>query len=499
MQKQKRYMTTTQKVLHEKFMTKHKIKVSYSFFCKHRPFWVLAPKSAQRDTCKCIIHENIDLMIKALKISSIIDEPDCDALIKNMCCSIYEEKCLRRECQYCKDKLVQFKEFSDNHHITYCKWIRARETVKTRKGLNVITVMKKEEVKATPRELINVLIASLRAFFKHIYKIHNQYISLKKLKDSTPVNCAVIHADFSENYGLKFNKEVQSMHFGGSRKEISLHTAIIYSFDFATSSARPKSICTTSSCLRHDAPAAWAHFVPLIQKTITDNPFIDTLHIQTDSPTSQYRNKYIFHMITQIHKEFAQINTITWNYTETGHGKGAADGVGGTIKRTVDSCVNHGIDVGSYDKFMQVCRENIKNITLIDVPEDKIIDKENKMPKNLLPFRGTLEVHQVLWKKGLSMLTLRNASCFECDCGIICAHGKHLGFLDIPQSLSSSPITDTDKVTPLIATKRYYGNEVFANITNTMQRSTPIEANVSIVARPSNIKILQNKRIIMTE
>lgn len=310
-QKQKRYMTSTQKVLHQKFMTKYQIKISYSFFCKHRPFWVLAPKSAQRDTCKCIVHENIDLMTKALKSSSIIDESDCDALIKSMCCSIYEEKCLRRECQCCKDKLVQFKEFSDDQEITYCKWIRARETVKTKKGQKVITIVKKEEVKATPRELINTLIASLPSFFKHIYKIHNQYITLKKFKDSMPVNCAVIHADFSENYGLKFNKEVQSMHFGGSRTEVCLHTAIIYSFDFATSSTKPKSICTTSSCLRHDAPAVWAHFIPLIQKAIKDNPFIDTLHIQTDSPTSQYRNKYIFHMIPQLNNEFPQITTIT--------------------------------------------------------------------------------------------------------------------------------------------------------------------------------------------
>lgn len=64
------------------------------------------------------------------------------------------------------------------------------------------------------------------------------------------------------------------MHFGGSRKEVSLHTAIIYSFNFQTSSIKPKSFCTTSSCLRHDAPAVWAHFIPIIQKTIKDNPFI---------------------------------------------------------------------------------------------------------------------------------------------------------------------------------------------------------------------------------
>lgn len=46
-------------------------------------------------------------------------------------------------------------------------------------------------------------------------------------------------------------------------------------------------------------------------------------------------------MISQLYKDFPQIHSITWNYSEAGHGKGAPDGVGATIKRTVDSYVNH--------------------------------------------------------------------------------------------------------------------------------------------------------------
>lgn len=172
-------------------------------------------------------------------------------------------------------------------------------------------------------------------------------------------------------------------------------------------------------------------------------------------------------MIAQIHQEFPQINKITWNVNEAGHGKGAADVVGGTIKRTVDSCVNHGIDVGSYDQFMRVCRENITHVTMIDVHEESITEIKKKIPENLQPFRGTLEVHQVLWKKGFPNLTFRNASCFECDCGITSTHGKHLGILKIPLSVTSPPIPHTE-VLPLKATKSQFGNAVFTNITNTM-------------------------------
>jgi len=37
----------------------------------------------------------------------------------------------------------------------------------------------------------------------------------------------------------------------------------------------------------------------------------------------------------------------TWNYSEAGHGKGEADGIGWVIKRTADQLVAHGTDITS--------------------------------------------------------------------------------------------------------------------------------------------------------
>lgn len=39
---------------------------------------------------------------------------------------------------------------------------------------------------------------------------------------------AMLHVDFSENYGCKYAAEVQSAHFGGSKPQISLHTSVLY-------------------------------------------------------------------------------------------------------------------------------------------------------------------------------------------------------------------------------------------------------------------------------
>ena len=41
----------------------------------------------------------------------------------------------------------------------------------------------------------------------------------------------VCHVDFSENYTCKCSDEVQSMHFGGSHQQASVHTGVYYTKD----------------------------------------------------------------------------------------------------------------------------------------------------------------------------------------------------------------------------------------------------------------------------
>ena len=64
---------------------------------------------------------------------------------------------------------------------------------------------------------------------------------------------------------------------------------------------------------------------------------IQQLIIITDSPTSQYRNKGCAFLT----KKFAELHqiTVTWIFTESGHGKGPMDGVGAAIKNEIDRAV----------------------------------------------------------------------------------------------------------------------------------------------------------------
>ncbi|CAF4947360.1 unnamed protein product [Pieris macdunnoughi] len=68
----------------------------------------------------------------------------------------------------------------------------------------------------------------LPKFLSHTSNIVNQYITIKKLKESLKSDESLIHMDFSENYAYKYAEEVQSMHFGGSRGQVCIHTAVVY-------------------------------------------------------------------------------------------------------------------------------------------------------------------------------------------------------------------------------------------------------------------------------
>ena len=77
--------------------------------------------------------------------------------------------------------------------------------------------------------------------------------------------------------------------------------------------------------------------VPLLKEIV---PNLEMIHYWTNSPTSQYRNKTIFKVISY-HKEYFNCKA-SWNYMEAGHGKGPCDPAGGPAKRKADQAVKSG-------------------------------------------------------------------------------------------------------------------------------------------------------------
>ncbi|XP_052772638.1 uncharacterized protein LOC128211672 [Mya arenaria] len=112
----------------------------------------------------------------------------------------------------------------------------------------------------------------------------------------------------------------------------------------------------------------------------------------------------------------------TWNYLEAGHGKGAADGIGATVKRTADSFVLTGHDV-KYAEDLK-CALNGSSIHVFVVTESDIIqiDKALPMAAEIKAVPQTMRIHQVTTNQP-GIIRTREVSCFcnridssGCDC-----------------------------------------------------------------------------------
>ncbi|CAG9787504.1 unnamed protein product [Diatraea saccharalis] len=235
-------------------------------------------------------------------------------------------------------------------------------------------------------------------------------------------------------YRMRCFREIQSAHFGGSKPQISLHTSVYYS----THSEPPNnflqstSFCTVSENLRHDPVLICVHLKALIAKIKELSPYLKHLHILSDGPSTQYRNKSMFNLVaTYLSKEFG-VDTITWHFSERGHGKGAPDGVGGCIKRLCDIHVARGNDISNLEGLMSCLFANCKGIEVYRINELLIPDVEEILNKSVIrPFKGTRDIHQLTWSYiEPRVIHVRRLSCQICATHVKCPH-YGLGIIDV--------------------------------------------------------------------
>ena len=154
-------------------------------------------------------------------------------------------------------------------------------------------------------------------FREHVSLVKNQYTEIRRLKENLPAGHAIAQLDFSENYTCTSYDEVQSAFWNKSM--VTIHPLVVY-YGNGNGQMIHKSFAVISDELSHNASAVLAfikHIIPILKELITDISFI---HYISDSPTSQYRNKYMFNVIAEHRMRFGL--GASWQYFEAGHGKG---------------------------------------------------------------------------------------------------------------------------------------------------------------------------------
>ena len=415
--KHKRYLNDTIKNLHKKFCAEKGI-ISYSAFRKFKPFWVV--ESVERDTCACKKCENIKLKVRALHRLGELCTQDPSVLLSQIRCSVNSQSCMYNECKLCRNKHVVFTDsVASGVESTWFQWIsktdkRIRKQANgSEKTFNVHIVVK-ERIAGTVESLKDTLQSDLMSYSVHAYNIVHQYKELKCLKEKLKANECVVLIDFSENYATKYATEIQSVHFGASRNQVTLHTGVYYTADDR------RSFCTISDNTRHDPAAIWAHMRPVLS-VLKNRDCINTIHFISDSPSTQYRSvKNLYLMRKMIHLEY-KFAYATWNFTEASHGKGPADGVGALVKSTADRLVNMGTDILNAAALLNALSGKIA-VDMFHISDDDILEADKVIAADelqTLKLPGLMKVHQVQSSVAEPYMEHRVLSCFcqqSCSC-----------------------------------------------------------------------------------
>ena len=428
--KQKRILNDTMLNLHRKFLSETRHEISYASFCRLRPFWVVEPQLSDRDTCRCKIHDNMFFMADRLKTMKLVNDSNPENLANDFTCSTDKKNCMYRTCQECVGKKVTLltSEYDPNLMTFYYSWETITVDWQNKSGENETTKKTvKIRIESTLQELIDDFNAIMtHKFTKNIYNIRHQYSEMRHLKSTMKDNEVLLHIDFSENWTCKYHNEIQSCHFGASNSQITIHTVAMYT------NGNQKPLITISDNRCHDAGAFWAHLRPVLEWIRSGYPNVDTLHVLSDGPTSQYRNKDNFFLLSHIPFEM-NFKIVEWSFLEAGHGKGAADGLGGSIKRTADRFVCNGMDIPDAQSLFNALAKHESKMMVFMVTDDDIAKTKDVLQRyrNIIkPIDGTMSLHQVMCEQD-HIVKYRILTCTRCP-GIICnCHGvKERNFID---------------------------------------------------------------------
>lgn len=419
--RQRRYLLKPLKELFKKYREEGG-KAKYSSFKKYRPFYVLHPKLTDRETCGCIKHENFRLKIEKLYTLKLIDSKNVEEIIKKVCCNLDSKDCAYGTCSECEEKEILFhwENYSRAEIITWEEFALENHEYINKSDGNKKTVAKKmvKRQKTDRLELLtDSFVEDLKTMTKHVFNIKHQYAQYLQCINNLKHTEVALHVDFSENYVCKLVTEVQSMHFGASKSQVTIHTGVLYAND-----KKSQSFASISPNNEHGPEAIWAHLEPVLQYIKKQYPKVISIHIFSDGPTSQYKQKKNFYLFCKRTKELGFLYS-TWNFSEASHGKGAADGVGAGVKRRLDNCVSLGLDVPNALVAYEILQKSDTSILTFFISDSDI--EKNQVAVDLTPVPQTMLLHQITNMESANTIRFRCLSCFcnksisyrgYCDC-----------------------------------------------------------------------------------
>ena len=322
---QKRLILSNLKELYcdfkDKYPTEH---IGFTKFAELRPkHCILAGASGTHTVCVCTIHQNVKLMLEGAKLQELAPSRlgTYHHCIAKMICNPPLPRCYLGECDCCpgvsklNDQIVEVFDENLIDSITFKQW-----TTVDRSTLVTMTLSSDEFADTLCEKLI-----TLRA---HAFIATQQSRFFEECKQSLETGEVVVCADFSENYAFVLQDAAQGFHWNNS--QCTIHPFVIYYK--LSSSVSHKSYVVISDCLHHDTTAVYLFQKRLVTFLKSELALLPKkIMYFSDGAASQYKNRKHFLNLCLHEHDFGI--PAEWHFSATAHGKGACDGLGGTIKR----------------------------------------------------------------------------------------------------------------------------------------------------------------------
>lgn len=363
--------------------------VGKSKFAELRPPYVLPRADTPRNVCLCKYHENTKLLLDSLyKHLPRQAFKSVDNYVDAVVCSRHSPECMLNDCDECCDgkKFLQITDNMDEEDKEMGTSWHVWES--NEKG-----VQEKKQKLGELGEVLHQLQNTAMKFTRHVFIKHQQSACFQAKRKVGSETCAVLQVDFAENYTAGYQDEIQSAYW--SQSQITVFTAVVWISD------RTKSYVVVSDELQHGKKAVSTFLSALVNDIVKTNPAFRELHVFSDGAASQFKNKYNWFFLSTTLKQMIPEVSIAWHFFATSHGKGAVDGVGGTVKRAVSTAVlSRQVVQVDARSFAETARRVCPKVEVLFISTEDISQfcADNEMEKywdQAAPLPGTRNVHYI--------------------------------------------------------------------------------------------------------
>lgn len=217
--KQKRLILFNLKEAYTKFKELYpSVKIGFSKFAELKPEeCVLAGAKGTHSVCVCTIHQNSKLMFKA--IENVVSYDNVINCMKELLCEEPSSKCYLSRCDKCPSSDVLKQEIVD------CIQEASIKTLSF-KCWRFVDRCIMEQITMPSLQFLDEFITLMTSLKAHHFIAKNQSSHLNNLKNSLAEDTIIVILDFSENYSVVIQDEVQGYHW--CNQQATVHPFVCY-------------------------------------------------------------------------------------------------------------------------------------------------------------------------------------------------------------------------------------------------------------------------------